>query len=234
MRTLTRCCHDARCASAHLDLGRGAPCLTSDGGHFSQASPDVSSSGYETPPPGIDGSISSTPGFAPGTGPGEAGEGGTTAVVCICVSGQLHLASVGDSRAVMRVAGERASRLTVDHTPNLPAETDRITELGGFITRGRVHGILAVSRALGDVELQPFVSPEPQLGVVKLRRGKRCLLLIASDGLWGSIGDDEATEMAAAHADPQGAADALLAEVARRGGRDNASIVVAEWGGSSG
>ena len=35
-------------------------------------------------------------------------------------------------------------------------------------------------------------------------------------------------------AEPQAAADALLAEVAQRGGKDNASVIVAVWGGAHG
>lgn len=62
--------------------------------------------------------------------------------------------------------GDASARepLTVrPQTPRLPAERERIVGLGGLVSRGRVHGILAVSRALGDLELQPFVTPEPQV-----------------------------------------------------------------------
>ena len=58
------------------------------------------------------------------------------------------------------------------------------------------------------------------------------VLILASDGLWGHLEDEEAAALATQHArDPQVAADALLAEVARRGARDNLSVIVAAWGG---
>ena len=52
---------------------------------------------------------------------------------------------------------------------------------------------------------------------------------MASDGLWGCMSDDEAVQIAAAQPDAQLAADALLAEAASRGGRDNASVIVVMW-----
>ena len=157
--------------------------------------------------------------------------GGTTALVCVATSDRrIHLASVGDSRAVLVGADGRATRLTVDHTPSLPAEYDRIVhELGGFVSRGRIHGILAVSRALGDLELQPFVSHSPQVSVHQLPE-QPAVLILASDGLWGCVDDAAAAAIAAplAH-EPQAAAEALLAEVEQRGGRDNVSVLVAAW-----
>ena len=54
-------------------------------------------------------------------------------------------------------------------------------------------------------------------------------LVLASDGVWGALSDDEAVEIAHSQPDAQSAADALLAEVTKRGGRDNASMIVAMW-----
>ena len=159
--------------------------------------------------------------------------GGSTALVCVAHGSRLHIAWCGDSRAVLATRGRPVARLTVDHTPSVPSEAERIIAAGGFISRGRVHGILAVSRALGDLELQPYISPEPQVDVYTLpdAHDAPSVLILASDGLWGHVTDEEAAEIAAAHGgEPQAAADALMAEVARRGGRDNASVIVAAWG----
>ena len=159
--------------------------------------------------------------------------GGSTALVCVVHGSRVHIAWCGDSRAVLATGGRPVARLTVDHTPSVPSEAERITAAGGFISRGRVHGILAVSRALGDLELQPYISPEPQVEVFTLPAATEApsVLILASDGLWGHMSDDEAAEIATAHLhEPQEAADALLEEVARRGGRDNASVIVAAWG----
>jgi hypothetical protein len=46
--------------------------------------------------------------------------------------------------------------------PTDKGEAERIKKEGGFVTtNGRVGGVLAVSRALGDIAFQPFVSPIP-------------------------------------------------------------------------
>ena len=84
---------------------------------------------------------------------------------------------------------------------------------------------------------------EPQVAVVHLPpagagsggAAGAPVLILASDGVWGLLEDGEAAAIATAHADdPQAAADALMAEVSRRGGRDNASVIVAAWGGGGG
>ena len=78
------------------------------------------------------------------------------------------------------------------------------------------------------------ISPEPDVRVRTLPPPAEgpSMLILASDGLWGLLADDEAAAIATAHADdPQAAADALMAEIAQRGGRDNASVIVAAWSG---
>lgn len=62
----------------------------------------------------------------------------------------LHVASVGDCRAVLCRAG-RAVVLTNDHTPSVPSERRRVEAAGGFVARDRVNGVLGVSRAFGDM-----------------------------------------------------------------------------------
>jgi serine/threonine protein phosphatase PrpC len=87
----------------------------------------------------------------------------------------LHVGNVGDSRAVLVSTmyptqgetqdptgevpshGFMATRLTFDHRAEDPAEQERIKTAGGFVTRNRVLGILAVSRSFGDHGMKDFV-----------------------------------------------------------------------------
>ena len=46
---------------------------------------------------------------------------------------------------------------THDHKPNLKLEKLRIEENGGTVSNGRVNGILAVSRSLGDFNFKDRV-----------------------------------------------------------------------------
>ena len=44
------------------------------------------------------------------------------------------------------------TELSHDHKPDDPGEMKRIKAGGGFVDDGRVQGIIAVSRAIGDWE----------------------------------------------------------------------------------
>lgn len=64
---------------------------------------------------------------------------------------QLFVANVGDSRAVLADARTGEVLLaTEDHTAKQPGEARRVRTAGGAVERGRVGGVLAPSRALGD------------------------------------------------------------------------------------
>ena len=66
----------------------------------------------------------------------------------------------------------------------------RITDLGGrviFWGRWRVEGILAVSRAIGDRHLKPYVTPEPEVCEWALT-DRDCFLVLATDGIWCVFG----------------------------------------------
>lgn len=78
----------------------------------------------------------------------------------------LVLANSGDQRAVL-CRGGHTIHLTKDHKPDDAEELSRIKRVGGFVSETkRVNGILALSRAVGDVDLQPFVTFEDRKSVV--------------------------------------------------------------------
>lgn len=95
-------------------------------------------------------------------------------------------------------------RLTVDHKPSHVVETQRIQNLGGFITpAGRTMGVLAVSRALGDHNLKTtkyFVSCKPHIDLQLLHdhndpQSQEPYLLLACDGVWDVMQDHEAIKL---------------------------------------
>lgn len=63
----------------------------------------------------------------------------------------LYCANSGDSRSVLCRKGN-AQELSEDHKPDLPAERARILASGHVVEDGRVDGIIAISRAIGDWE----------------------------------------------------------------------------------
>jgi len=74
---------------------------------------------------------------------------------------------------------------------------DRIEGAGGRVIYWdcpRVLGVLAMSRAIGDNYLKPYVSCEPEVTITD-RRDDDCLIL-ASDGLWDVVSNETACSVA--------------------------------------
>lgn len=74
---------------------------------------------------------------------------GSTAVSVVVRGTCALIASVGDSQAVLSTGG-RATDMCVAHTPTLSSERERILAAKGNISKGRIYGMLGVSRAFGD------------------------------------------------------------------------------------
>lgn len=119
-------------------------------------------------------------------------KGGTTSLVAYFTETQAYLANAGDSRAVFCLDGKPV-RWSIDHKPNIPSEKKRIEDLGGQVTMHedklvgttlyRVNAQLAVSRSLGDFNLEPYVIPEPDVfGPISLNPNQMPFLILACDG----------------------------------------------------
>nr|GMC61930.1 probable protein phosphatase 2C 75 [Ipomoea batatas] len=128
----------------------------------------------------------------------KAGLIGSTAVVVVLTDEHIVVANCGDSRAVLSRRG-RAVPLSVDHKPNRPDELARIEALGGRVIYShgaRVEGILAMSRAIGDSFLRPFVIPEPEVTFMSREPEDDELLVLGSDGLWDVMSNEMVCEVA--------------------------------------
>ncbi|CAI9273589.1 unnamed protein product [Lactuca saligna] len=122
---------------------------------------------------------------------------GSTAVVAVVTPEKIVVSNCGDSRAVLCRNGV-AIPLSVDHKPDRPDELARIEEAGGRVIYwdgARVLGVLAMSRAIGDNYLKPYVIPEPEVTVTERTADDECLIL-ASDGLWDVVSNDVACSVA--------------------------------------
>ncbi|CAA6666187.1 unnamed protein product [Spirodela intermedia] len=176
---------------------------------------------------------------------------GSTAVAAVLCSSHIIVANCGDSRAVL-CRSKRALPLSVDHKPNREDEYARIEAAGGKVIQWngyRVFGVLAMSRSIGDRYLKPWVIPEPEVTCVARAREDECLIL-ATDGLWDVMSDEEACDAARRRilvwhkknagterggggrggADPaaQAAAEYLSRLALRRGSKDNITVVVVD------
>lgn len=151
---------------------------------------------------------------------------GTTAAAVHIHDGIIYSAHLGDSRVVLQ-RSETAVDLTKDHKPNRPDEKKRIEDLGGSVIHygvWRVNGGLAVSRAIGDQQLKPFVSAEPEVSTHLIQPEDKCLIL-ATDGLWDEISSQEAvTQVLKSKKNYSQALQALLKDAVSF--QDNTSIIL--------
>ncbi|GAU51870.1 hypothetical protein TSUD_416530 [Trifolium subterraneum] len=118
---------------------------------------------------------------------------GSTAVVAVVTPEKIIVSNCGDSRAILCRKGV-AIPLSSDHKPDRPDELDRINSAGGRVIYwdgARVLGVLAMSRAIGDNYLKPYVISEPEVTVTERSDDDECLIL-ASDGLWDVVENDTA------------------------------------------
>lgn len=97
----------------------------------------------------------------------------------------LYCANAGDARAVLCRAG-KAVRLTYDHKGTDKQEAKRIMDAGGFVMSGRVNGVLAVTRALGDSAMKEFVVGAPYTTETDLSEEDEFMIL-ACDGVRVSV-----------------------------------------------
>lgn len=175
---------------------------------------------------------------------------GSTAVVALVCSSHIIVANCGDSRAVL-CRGKEPMALSVDHKPNREDEYARIEASGGKVIQWnghRVFGVLAMSRSIGDRYLKPWIIPEPEIMFIPRARDDECLIL-ASDGLWDVMTNEEACEVARKrillwhkkHGAPplvergkgidpaaQAAAEYLSMLALQKGSKDNISVIVVD------
>ncbi|KAF7089750.1 hypothetical protein CFC21_092637 [Triticum aestivum] len=155
---------------------------------------------------------------------------GSTASTAVLVGGHLYVANVGDSRAVISKAG-KARALSVDHKPNRSDERKRIENAGGVVIWAgtwRVGGVLAMSRAFGNRLLKPFVVAEPEIQE-ELINGELESLVLASDGLWDAVENEEAVSLAKTEDVPESAARKLTEIAYSRGSADNITCIVVQF-----
>ncbi|KAL1310078.1 hypothetical protein HN51_052759 [Arachis hypogaea] len=161
----------------------------------------------------------------------DLGRGGSTAVTAILINGRrLWIANVGDSRAVLSKKGQ-ALQMTTDHEPN--TERGSIENKGGFVSNlpgdvPRVNGQLAVSRAFGDKSLKSHLRSDPDVQTSDIDADTD-LLILASDGLWKVMTNQEAVDIARRMKEPQKAAKQLTAEALERDSKDDISCVVVRF-----
>lgn len=162
---------------------------------------------------------------------------GSTLLVALLHGARLVVANVGDSRGVLADHRGQATPLSFDHKPHQLKEQRRIRAAGGQVTFSsgvwRVAGVLATSRALGDYPLKErrLLVAQPDVLTFDLSGGAACAVL-ASDGLWDALSNEQAAALALAHLDePLCGARTLATRAFRAGSLDNITALVVDLRG---
>ena len=173
-------------------------------------------------------------------------EGGTTATMVTAFAHMLHVAWVGDSRAVLcraapltrtaapspllaaAKASVQAIPLTTDHNVSAgrdgganAADLNRAVNAGGcqvgqYIASPNAEGMVQLTRSLGDAafHIGGVVSASPDISVVSCHgSAAECFLIVASDGVWHALSNEDAASFVysalaeSGYAAPRGAPD---------------------------
>ncbi|XP_010098544.2 probable protein phosphatase 2C 28 [Morus notabilis] len=154
--------------------------------------------------------------------------GGSTAVTAILIDQrELIVANAGDSRAVLCRNG-KAKQISVDHEPT--KEKELVESKGGFVTEmpgsvPRVDGQLAMTRAFGDAKLKEHITSEPDIKVENIDDDTEFIIL-ASDGFWKVMSNQEAYNSIEDMEDAQEAAETLIREALSRKSYGDISCIV--------
>ncbi|KAJ3446246.1 hypothetical protein M0812_08783 [Anaeramoeba flamelloides] len=124
-------------------------------------------------------------------------------VSIILIIGQLCFSSnLGNIKSLILRKNNEIKCLTQEHKPENPEERSRIIKLGGIVTdNGSINSSLAISRALGDLDFQPFVSYEPSVSFVRLKETDE-RMIITTSSIWELIPEKKLFEEISNIGDP--------------------------------
>lgn len=168
---------------------------------------------------------------------------GTTALSIVRQGEKIIIANVGDSRAVLATTSDdgdlEAVQLTLDFKPGLPQEAERITQCNGRVfclqDEPGVHRVwlpdeelpgLAMSRAFGDYCIKDFgLISVPEVTQRNIT-SKDQFIVLASDGVWDVVSNQEAVEIVSSSLDRGKAAKRLVDHAARAWKRKRRGIAI--------
>ena len=147
---------------------------------------------------------------------------GTTLVMAVVVGNDVHIANVGDSRAYLIS----------------PTEIRQITRDQSFVQSLVDKGVItpeeAVNHPRRNILTQAIGSADDvDIDVFKETLGDNESLLLCSDGLWDTLGDEEILSLVKAAATPSAACQALVDTCNAKGARDNIAAVLIRPGATA-
>ncbi|KAL6272569.1 hypothetical protein ACE6H2_023261 [Prunus campanulata] len=155
---------------------------------------------------------------------------GCTAAAALIVGNKLFVANAGDCRTILCRAGHPFV-LSKDHVASCLEERERVINAGEQV-RWQVDNwrvglaALQVTRSIGDDDLKPAVTAEPEITETILSAEDEYLVM-ASDGLWDVVSNAEVVSIIKDTVKEPGMCSKRLAtEAAERGSKDNITVIV--------
>lgn len=136
----------------------------------------------------------------------------------------LYCANLGDSRSIL-ISKNGFTRISYEHKANDDFENKRVKDSGGVIFGGRLFGQFNITRSFGDAALKKWVISEPFVKKVSLTDNDK-YVIIASDGLWDVISDEECFEMSFEQDSAKDFCENLVNTSINRWSKDNISCIV--------
>lgn len=141
----------------------------------------------------------------------------TTTTALLIGPGVYFIAHVGDSRAYF-TSDKKIKQITKDHS--------KVQEMvdAGIITQEQArHHELSniITRAVG-------IKPEIEIDTFEGEFRDRNSIILCSDGLWGSVSDEEIVNITHSINDPQNACEKLVEMAINNGATDNISVIIAQ------
>ncbi|KAE8892733.1 hypothetical protein PF003_g23217 [Phytophthora fragariae] len=165
---------------------------------------------------------------------------GSTAVSVVIRGTTALVSSVGDSQVVLSTNGQ-AKDMCIAHTPDLTSERDRILAAKGQISKGRIYGMLGVSRAFGDIDFKTargefksrfngdLVSATPDLVMHEIKSQDEFMVL-GCDGLYDVMEPQDVVNFVrtklSLHGNVQHATEELVSHAIALGSTDNVSAII--------
>jgi len=150
--------------------------------------------------------------------------------VALIAENRVFVANAGDCRTILCRKGQ-AVALSKDHVASCMEERDRVIKAGGQvkwqIDTWRVgSAALQVTRSIGDDDVKPAVTAEPEVTETLLSTDDEYLVM-ASDGLWDTISNEEVISLIKDTVKEPGMCSKRLAtEAVERGSKDNITVIV--------
>lgn len=172
--------------------------------------------------------------------------GGSTALILMYHEDKIYFGNTGDCRAVISHDECNAKRITTDHKPDNPKERQRLEAMGATITQQtlrsgkdifRLEGILGLSRAFGDFQIEPYITSDPDVFVISASELDSEFIVMACDGLWDELSDQDCVKIVRGHleqtpGDWEGACCRLRNASYASGSTDNITCLIVHNGTS--